>query len=88
MAEGVRAAVELFGRAGERWQYSLWRRSEYIAGFPIRAILDALSRAESLEGSAGWGGADNVGGSPRGRGSSLSPADVERVVNEVVSALS
>jgi hypothetical protein len=84
VAEGVRAAVELFGRAGERWLYSLWRRSEYIAGFPVREILDALNRAENLDGSVGWGGADNVGGSPRGRGSSLAPAEVERVVNQVI----
>jgi hypothetical protein len=84
IAEGVRAAVELYGRNGERWLYSLWRRSEYIVGFPVREILDALNRAEGLD-ERGWGGADNVGGAPRGRGSALSPADVERVVNEVIA---
>jgi hypothetical protein len=86
VAGGVRAAVELFGRNGERWLYTVWRRSEYIAGFPVRAILDALNRAEGLDPAVGWGGADNVGGSPRGRGSALSPSEVERVVNEVISS--
>src|SRR5262245_33457249 len=32
VASGVRAAVELFGRAGERYLYTVWRRSEYVIG--------------------------------------------------------
>jgi len=32
----------------------------------------------------GWGGSENVGGSPRGVGSKLTPAEVEAVVKEVV----
>lgn len=87
VANGVRAAVELFARAGQNWCYSLWRRSEYVVGFPVPDILAALNSAEGFAAidPRGWGGAATVGGSPRGRGSALSPKDVERIVNEVVS---
>jgi hypothetical protein len=86
IADGVRAAVELFGRNGDHWLYSIWRRSEYIVGFPVRALLDALNAAEELDPNVGWGGADNVGGAPRGRGSKLPPDEVERVINRVLRA--
>jgi hypothetical protein len=81
VAAGVRAAVEITGKHGECWMYSVWRRSEYIVWFPIRDILAALSAREP-----GWGGADNVGGSPRPHGSKLAPAEVEAIVSEVVAA--
>jgi hypothetical protein len=85
VAAGVRAAVEITGQHEGRWLYSLWRRSEYIVWFPIRQILDALNIAEATAGGAGtWGGADNVGGSPRPEGSRLTPEEVERVVASVV----
>ena len=88
VASGVRAAVEHFGRAGERYLYTLWRRSEYVVNFPVRELLAALNVAEGFQpvDPTGWGGADNVGGSPRGRGSALSPSQVEAIVNEVITA--
>ena len=83
IASGVRAAVELTARLpGERFAYSIWRRSEYVVGFPVREILDALSAHEK---GGSWGGADNVGGSPRALGSILKPEDVERIVNETLA---
>ncbi len=86
--EGVNAAVELYARGEDRYFYSVWRRSEYIVDFPVPAILAGLSRVEGYqEGDvAGWGGSDNVGGSPRGTGSKLRPDDVRRAVNEIVEA--
>lgn len=90
IASGVRAAVELFGRGadGKRFSYSVWRRSEYVVGFPVKEILAALNRAEGFEDvdPQGWGGAENVGGSPRGRGSALDPQSVEQIVNAVLAA--
>lgn len=88
VSSGVSAAVELFGRSGERYLYSLWRRSEYVIGFPVKAILAALNVAEGCQpvDPTGWGGADNVGGSPRGRGSALPPDRVQMIVDEVVTA--
>jgi len=87
VAAGIRAAVEVFGRSGDRYLYSLWRRSEYVVGFPVRAILAALNEAEGFQpvDPTGWGGADSVGGSPRGRGSALTPSQVQGVVNAVLS---
>jgi hypothetical protein len=91
VATGVRAAVELFGErdlpSGKRFFYAVWRRSEYIVGFPVARILQALNAAEGYApvDAGGWGGADNVGGSPRAKGSALAPADVERIVNDVLS---
>lgn len=88
VSAGVRAAVELFGRHGDRYLYSVWRRSEYVVGFPVKQILAALNVAEGFEpvDPSGWGGADSVGGSPRGRGSALAPAHVEAIVNGVVGS--
>jgi len=87
VSAGVRAAVEMFGRHGERYLYTVWRRSEYVVGFPVKEILAALNVAEGFQpvDVTGWGGADSVGGSPRGRGSALTPAQVEAIVNGVVA---
>jgi hypothetical protein len=84
---GVNAAVELYARAGDRYVYSIWRRSEYIVHFPVREILRELNRAEGYEADdmTGWGGSENVGGSPRGTGSALSPAEVQKVIEGVVA---
>ena len=72
---------------GDRYAYALWRRSEYIAWFPVPAILAALNVAEGLAPDAadGWGGAETVGGSPRGRGSRLTPAEVEAGGDAIVA---
>ena len=83
---GFKAAVELFARKGDHYVYSIWRRSEYIVDFPVIEILKQLNHAEGYtDGDVrGWGGSENVGGSPRGVGSRLTPAQVEDVVNHVV----
>jgi hypothetical protein len=83
---GVKAAVEIYSQAGDHYLYSVWRRSEYIVDFPVAEILRELNRAEGYEPDdvRGWGGSENVGGSPRGRGSKLTPHEVEAVVNQVV----
>jgi hypothetical protein len=88
VSAGVRAAVELFGRAPEnRYLYTLWRRSEYVVNFPVKRLLEALNVTEGFKpvDPTGWGGADTVGGGPRGRGSRLTPSEVEAVVNQVLA---
>ena len=87
VSAGVRAAVEMFGRHGDRYLYTVWRRSEYVIGFPVGDILAALNIAEGFKpvDPTGWGGADSVGGSPRARGSALTPPQVEAIVNDVVA---
>lgn len=88
VASGVRAAVELFAKSDDRFFYTVWRRSEYIAWFPVPAMLSALNEAEGYApvDPTGWGGATNVGGSPRRKGSKLAPKQVEQIVNDVISA--
>jgi hypothetical protein len=83
----VKAAVELFSTSNDRYHYSVWRRSEYIIGFPVKDILVELNRAEGYkdEDVGGWGGSENVGGSPRKKGSALSPKEIERIVNNVIA---
>ncbi len=84
---GAKAAIELYSTNEGRYRYSVWRRSEYIIGFPVLAILAGLNRAEGFADGdlAGWGGSENVGGSPRIKGSKLTPAEVEAVVNNVLA---
>lgn len=84
VAAGVRAAVELTSRSADRFVYSIWRRSEYVTWFPLPALYDALNEAEGTPG--GWGGAATIGGSPRGTGSRLSPAQVRSVIWRVIDA--
>lgn len=88
IADGVRAAVELIGRASQGYTYTVWRRSEYVVGFPVGKILQALNVAEGFQpiDPKGWGGSNNVGGSPRCCGSTLSPEEVERVVNHALES--
>ena len=77
------AAQPCCGDEGRRGSQAIGRGAEPSGGV---APLDALNQAEGLDGSLGWGGADNVGGAPRGRGSALSPDQVERVINQVIQS--
>jgi hypothetical protein len=52
-------------------------------------VAEILRELNVVEGYApedvrGWGGSENVGGSPRGTGSRLGPDAVQVVVNQVV----
>ena len=58
--------------------------AEYIVDFPVVEILSRLNAVEGLDPQSGWGGSENVGGSPRGRGSALAPQQVAAIVNQVV----
>lgn len=75
---------------GGRWHYSIGKRSDLVAGFPVPEILGALSDAEAvargrdLAGGERWGGGTTIGGSPRDGGSLLHPDAVAGVVELVV----
>jgi hypothetical protein len=53
----------------------------------VPKILAALNEAEGFNpvDTKGWGGAQNVGGCPRGRGSALGTKEVEAIVNRVIA---
>lgn len=84
---GIKAAVEFYAQKEDRYYYAIWRRSEYIVDFPVLEILKQLNVVEGVPPGdmSGWGGSENVGGSPRGIGSKLPPEKVAEVVRDVVA---
>lgn len=77
-ADGIRAYVAVRERADGRWTYVVGRTGPFIP-FDVPALLHALNEAEGSRKDR-WGGSNLVGGSPRVRGSKLSPGEVERVI--------
>jgi hypothetical protein len=64
--------------------YTVAKRSEFVAGFPIPKILAALAEREP-----GWGGSSTTGGAPRnqdGSRSRLSPDEVFAIVENVLNS--
>ncbi len=78
-ADGIRAYVSVREREDGRWAYVVGRASPFVP-FDVPGILGALNEAEGAAMDR-WGGSDLVGGSPRARGSRLSPREVEQVIN-------
>lgn len=78
-------------RIGDRrWRYTLCRRSDLVADFPLVEIYPALNVAEEssrkrpLGNGETWGGSSTVGGSPRD-GSVLPPAIVTGLIGSVLA---
>ena len=82
-ADGIPAYVSVRERPDGRWSYIVGRMSPFVP-FDVPAILRALAEAEA-GGRDAWGGGNMVGGSPRVEGSRLPPAEVERLVNDVLT---
>ncbi|MBI5516145.1 MAG: hypothetical protein HY909_20340 [Deltaproteobacteria bacterium] len=64
--------------------YTVAKRSEFVKGFPVPELLEALAAIEP-----GWGGGSTIGGAPRhadGARSRLAPERVAEVVEAVVRA--
>lgn len=83
-AHGIRAFVSVRTRASSatpRWDYTLARMSPYVR-FPVVDLYEVLNEAEHIgpEESDRWSGSDTIGGSPRHRGSGLSPEDITQVI--------
>lgn len=86
LSDGICAYVAVRKRPDGNWTYVVGRMSLFIDYFQVPAILDALNVAEGATGKPDrWGGGDTIGGSPRVAGSKLTPDEVGRIVNEVVS---
>lgn len=82
--KGIKAFVSLVASGPKRNRYVIVRRSRFISWFPLAEMLRRLNEAEGVpEGSCdGWGGGDNVIGSPRESGSKLKPQEVLAIVKE------
>ena len=81
-ADGIRAYVAVRERPDGQWAYVLGRTSPFVP-FDVPALVRPLNEAEGSV-SSHWGGSDLVGGSPRVRGSKLSPREVERIINGAI----
>lgn len=84
-ASGTKAFVGMRPREDGNYTYVIGKMSPFVM-FPIFDIYDALNRAENMTGSGNiWGGSDIIGGSPRRSGSSLSPRQVETIINDLLA---
>lgn len=80
--DGIRAFVSVINRREDgNWTYTIAKQSQYIP-FPITEIYEFLNDFEQIEETTGWGGSNIIGGSPRAIGSSLSPKELERAINQ------
>jgi hypothetical protein len=82
---GIRAFVSVRERPGGKlWTYTIGRTSLFVP-FDLSSIFSALNKTEGLAaGQDQWGGGDTIGGSPRVRGSKLSPQKVVSIINDVI----
>jgi hypothetical protein len=82
---GTRAFVGMRRRNDGNFTYVIGKMSPFVQ-FPIMRIFDALNAAEpeSTPDNA-WGGGNIIGGSPRKKGSALSPDQVEAIINHVIA---
>jgi hypothetical protein len=84
VAAGIRAYVSVRPRADGAWSYTVARVSPFVP-FDVQHIFARLNEAEP-PGQGRWGGSSLVGGSPRLKGSTLTPREVERIVSEATEA--
>ncbi len=92
--DGIHAYVSVRDRLdGKSWTYTVGRMSQFVP-FDLPKIFALLNYNESRKRESlgleyrnvgSWGGAFTVGGSPRAEGSYLSPPEVEKIINGIVS---
>lgn len=84
LADGIKAFVSVRERVDGRWTYTIGRMSPYVR-FDVIRILAELNDCEGIVKGPRWGGGNTIGGSPRGVGSKLSPAEVAGIISNVVN---
>ena len=90
---GVDAGIVCSQLRDGTWMYTVGKKSEFVRGFHVRRIVEALAAAEWLANPAQlpvytWGVTASVGGSPRnpdGSSSHLTPSQVVEVVQDALS---
>lgn len=81
-AEGHTKAVAYMKMNDGSYAYTIGKKSEFVSGFPVRQILDALNSIEP-----GWGGGSTIGGAPRnadGSRSHMKPEEILNIINTVI----
>jgi hypothetical protein len=83
-ASGIDAfGVHMGQRTSGGHDYVFGRRSVWVP-FDIPKIIRRLNAVEKVVSDTNrWGGSNTIMGSPRGTGSSFSPQEIERIVNEI-----
>lgn len=81
--DGIRAYVSVRNISPKRWGYIVGRMSPYV-NFDITRIIQTLNKAEGNKNDR-WGGANTIGGSPRVNGSKLSPQEIEKIINQLIT---
>jgi len=84
-AEGIRAYVSVRQRPDRRYTYVIGRMSPFVP-FDCPKLYDRLNFYEGCESDPDqWGGSETIGGSPRVKGSKITPEKLTKAVNEVVT---
>jgi len=83
--EGILAYAVLKAEHGGTFHWSLGKASPFIP-CDLGAIYDECNRVDGIAGgdSDRWGGSKNRGGSPRIRGSKLSPEHLAAIIEEAI----
>lgn len=84
-ADGVKAFVSVTQADDDTYHYVFGRVSQYI-DFPIDKMFTALNAAEGIteHDRDRWSGGNTVGGSPRLKGSKLTPEEIIRIVDAIL----
>ena len=80
--DGIRAYVSVRKFSEKHWVYTVGKMSPFVS-FDITKIIGLLNKAEGNRDDK-WGGANTIGGSPRVKGSRLSPEAVEKIINDAL----
>jgi hypothetical protein len=84
-ADGIKAYISVRQRSKKQWTYTLGRLSTFIP-FDLIKLYKHLNEAEDLQNNPDcWGGSDTIGGSPRVRGSSISPDQICDIIKKCLN---
>jgi len=85
-ADGKKAFISVKDRPDGRYSYVIGKMSPFVR-FPLERFYDTFNEAEGIaeDDTDRWGGSDTIGGSPRKRGSGLSPHGIERIISGILA---
>lgn len=79
--DNIEAFIAYLGPQGDNHRYVVGRKSVWVP-WPLKRIFARLNEADKeITDTNRWDGSDTIGGSPRMTGSSLSPQEVETLLN-------
>jgi hypothetical protein len=79
--DGIKAYVSVRERADGKYTYTIGKLSPFIS-FDLLKLTQVLNEEDSVSDKDRWGGGNNIMGSPRVKGSSLSPDKLSKLIKE------